>query len=82
MKRYIFNILIWIDIGVNAIIFAGSPYETVSSRVGKRRDFGETWACWICGILDKIDPRHCDKSKVPDVGTNSVNWWKCFKFWR
>ena len=76
MKRYVFNILLWLDIGINTLIFAGSPYETVSSRVGKRREDGDRWACWLCRQFDKIDQRHCDKSRVPDIGANAPNWWK------
>lgn len=76
MKRYLFNILIWIDIGLNVLVFAGSPYETISSRVGKRRDQGDKWACVFCSWLDWFDERHCAKSKVPDIGENAPNYWK------
>ena len=76
MKTYLRNVLIWVDIGINVLIFAGSPYETVSSRAGKRRDKGDRWACVFCKILDMIDERHCTKSLVPDIGQNAPNWWK------
>lgn len=76
MKRYFLNILIFFDIGLNVVLFGGSPYETISSRVGKRRDDGDKWACKLCKLLDKIDPRHCEKSRVPDIGQNAPNWWK------
>lgn len=76
MKRWLLNLLIWLDIGCNVLIFAGSPYETISSRVGKRREKGDGWACRLCALLDKIDARHCDKTRVPDIGENAPNWWK------
>lgn len=74
--RYLVNILLWFDIGLNVLLFGGSPYETISSRVGKRRDKGDRWACLFCRLLDRIDPRHCAKSEVPDVGENAPNFWK------
>ena len=76
MKRYLLNILILFDIGVNVVLFAGSPYETISSRVGKRREDGDKWACWLCRLMDKFDTRHCEKSLTPDIGVNAPNWWK------
>lgn len=76
MRRYLLNILIWIDVGVNVLIFAGSPYETISSRVGKRRDRGERWACALCRVLDWFDKRHCDTAQVSDYGKTATNWWK------
>lgn len=76
MKRYILNIMIWIDIGLNVLLFAGSPYETISSRVGKQRDKGERWACMICKWLDWIDKQHCETAQVNDYGKTAGNWWK------
>lgn len=76
MLRYFLNIILWFDIGLNVLIFAGSPYETISGRIGKRRLKGDKWACVICNFLDKFDPRHCEKSIVPDIRENATNWWK------
>ena len=76
MKKYILNILIWLDIGLNVFIFSGSPYETISSRVGKRAVKGERWACIFCKILDKLLGRmHCKISEVSDYD-KTFNWWK------
>ena len=67
IKKYLLNILLWIDIGCNVIIFGGSPYETMSSRSGKQADKGVVWACKFCAILSKIfGPQHCKNSEVPD----------------
>ena len=74
--KYLFNILLWIDIGFNVILFGGSPVETLSSRIGKQRDKDAKWACVICKFLDKFDPRHCTSSQWDDKGFTLPNWWK------
>lgn len=75
--RYLLNVAIWLDIGVNTIVFAGSPYETISSRLGKRVDKGDKWACVVCAWLSKLlGPAHCKNSEVPDYGETLPNWWK------
>jgi hypothetical protein len=47
--------------------FNGQMDETISSRAGRHcRDSHpedrEAWACWLCKLLDKVDPDHCQKS--------------------
>lgn len=42
--------------------FGGNPDETISSRAGRARLAGERWGCVLCGFLDRLDPRHCDKN--------------------
>lgn len=74
--RYLANIAIWLDIGINVLLLGGSPYETLSSRIGKRRDKGDRWACMICKWLDKFDPRHCETTQTDDRGKTLKNWWK------
>ncbi|MEW6314152.1 MAG: hypothetical protein AB1513_08960 [Pseudomonadota bacterium] len=78
MGRYLLNIIIWLDIGINVLLFSGSPYETLSSRIGRRAEKGERWACVLCKLLGKIfrDPRHCWTARVDDYGTTAPNWWK------
>ena len=70
-KRYLLNNLIAFDQAVNAL-FGGDPDETISSRVGKRRDQREQfWA----GVVDKLffwDKNHTAKSIEPDEGKDSV----------
>lgn len=75
MIRYLLNILIWLDIGFNVLLFSGSPYETISSRIGRRAEKGERWACVLCGLIGKLDARHCEKSRVEDYGKTQA-WWK------
>lgn len=41
--------------------FNGMEDETISSRAGRHKD-DEKWACWLCWLLDHIDPNHCEKS--------------------
>ena len=68
---YLWNILIWLDIGVNVLLL-GDPNETVSSRAARamRRD-QPWWACWVCTVTDWFDPNHCPKAIEPDEGTDS-----------
>lgn len=72
MKKYIWNILISIDQFFNAL-FLGDPDETISSRLGKRRNH---WlAKLICPILNWLDPRggdHCKKSIETDEGKDEI----------
>lgn len=71
LKRYILNILLWLDIGCNVLIFGGSPYETMSSRVGKQAEQGKQWACKVCRALAYIlGKHHCKNSEVPSYGDN------------
>lgn len=50
MSRYFWNLLISFDQSVNALC-GGSPDETISSRIGKRRDGRERF--WS-RVVDKI----------------------------
>jgi hypothetical protein len=40
LKQYIKNILIWLDQGVNVVLLAGNPDETLSSKAAKYADKG------------------------------------------
>ena len=78
IKQYILNWLLHIDMGINTLI-GGSPYETISSRVGKQADKNVPWACSFCKILATLlGPQHCQNSEVPDYDKTLV-WWK--KIW-
>lgn len=52
---------------VNATL-GGSEDETLSSRAAKARMRGERWGCLVCGVLDWIDPGHCDRAVEWDEG--------------
>lgn len=63
LKRYILNLIYVTDLVLNTIAF-GDPDETISSRIGKKRQRGtDCKICvWLCWLLDKIDRRHCEDS--------------------
>lgn len=46
----------------------GDEDETLSSRAAKAQRAGRRWGCMLCGLLDRIDPGHCDRSVEPDEG--------------
>ncbi|WP_224742911.1 hypothetical protein [Stutzerimonas kunmingensis] len=46
----------------------GDEDETISSRAAKARRAGRRWGCLLCGLLDRIDPDHCEKSIEHDEG--------------
>lgn len=68
MKKYLFNVLIWIDQGINAVFMSGHPDETVSSRAAKAQLKGKRWGCILCKFLNKLDENHCEKSIENDRG--------------
>lgn len=71
MKKYLINILLWLDEGINVFTF-GDPGERVSSRAGKAKKEGKRWACLLCRTLDLIQKDHCEKSINPNVGNQSI----------
>ncbi len=79
MLAWLWNVLIWIDQGVNVLLGPilnlllsprfrfGDPDETLSSVFGKNRK--ECKACyWICRALHLLDKNHCEKSIELDEG--------------
>ena len=42
--------------------FNGNEDETISSRAARARMNGRRWGCVLCGLLDKLDPGHCDRN--------------------
>jgi len=74
LYRYILNQLIVLDLVVNSLT-GGDPFETVSSRLGRRnRNTGNPCKpCqWICWALDKVDPNHCVDSAKSDASDREV----------
>ena len=71
--QYIFNILIWLDQGVNTICFFGDPDETISSRAGKYAARGRGWIpCQLCKLLNVFDKDHCNRSLESDEGSKGL----------
>lgn len=65
MRRYLLNIMVWIDQGINTVLFAGSPDETISSRIGRNQHlricrFAKRVVDWVFG------PGHCERSVEPE----------------
>lgn len=60
MKGYLWNLLIALDQGLNAI-FGGAADETISSRWGRTQDDNPI-ADVGCKVLDVIDKGHCADS--------------------
>jgi hypothetical protein len=70
LKKWIVNVLVGVDQLANAFA-GGDPDETISSRCGKRQKSNKVCR-WLCGLLNKIDRRHCAKSIEPDVGRRAL----------
>lgn len=78
MKRYFLNVLIGIDQLANALLGPGlnllfgvrgfgDPDETLSSVFGKNQ--ATCKGCyWVCRLLHRFDPHHCEKSIERDEG--------------
>lgn len=46
-------------------VLNGNEDETISSRAGRHSQQDENrecWAVWLCWLLDKLDPDHCNKN--------------------
>lgn len=71
MKKYFRNILVALDQFLNTLC-CGDPDETISSRIGKRRDSAEKfWA----PVVDKLffwQKDHTSSSIESDEGENSI----------
>lgn len=61
------NIAVAIDQLVNSVM-RGDPDETISSRAAKARALGKKWGCYLCRVLDWLDPDHCKNSIEYDEG--------------
>lgn len=70
-KRYYLNLLIADDQGVNTIC-GGDPDETISSRIGKRKDGPSRFFARVVDTLFFWQPEHTRKSIEPDEGGNAV----------
>ena len=61
IKRYLINILIAADQGINALA-GGNPDETISSRAAKAQLNNKRWGCVLCKLLNYLDKDHCIKN--------------------
>lgn len=60
--RYLWRILISLDQLANTLL-GGDPDETVSSRLSRAMDRGSRVGAVGCAILDRLDPKHCERAK-------------------
>lgn len=72
MRRYLWNLFIAWDQGINTLL-GGDPDETLSSRVGRASLAGKRWARIAERIIDRLfellgeGPGHCRRSIEWDV---------------
>jgi len=72
VRRYLKNILVWIDQGLNVVLFAGSPDETISSRIGRNQHiaicrFAQRVVDAVFGrnhCAENIEPEECRKGEL------------------
>lgn len=61
------NVLVSADILLNDIL-GGARRQTLSARAAIARNRGRAWGCVLCGLLDWLNPGHCDQALVPGEG--------------
>lgn len=71
LTRYLLNWLILLDEAGNTLL-GGSPNETISERAAKARNAGRCWGCVLCGLLNRINPGHCDNALTSTIGDDAV----------
>jgi len=75
LKRYFWNILIWLDQGIS-VLTGGAPDETVSSRVGKAAASGSRIGQALEWCLDSVFGKgHCRESIEADEGEEKLARW-------
>ena len=68
MWKYMKNVLIWLDQGVNVILFLGYPDETLSARAYRHHlDGSMPYLKKIIDTLFWFDEDHCKKSYENEV---------------
>jgi hypothetical protein len=69
--QYLWNLLVSLDQFVNTVA-GGDPDETISSRAAKAEAEGKRWGCILCGLLNRIQKDHCQRSLEPDEGARAI----------
>lgn len=70
-RRYLMNNLIALDQQINTVC-GGDPDETISSRLGKRRDGNERWWSRVVNFLFFWQRDHTTASIEQDEGNDSI----------
>ena len=67
IQQYLWNILILIDCAIDSVLFASSPFETISSRMWRKRE--HKFAAFMVVVIDTLawyiahQKNHCQKSE-------------------
>jgi hypothetical protein len=70
--KYIWNIIIWLDQGLNTLR-GGDPDETLSSAAGKYAREGRGWIpCHFCKFLNLFQKDHCLRSIEEEEGKDDL----------
>jgi len=78
VRAYAFNLLVAIDIVLNALI-GGDPGETISSRAGKGRRKDQPVHTFAANAIDALfkvlfqEANHCEVSIQQDEGKNAIS---------
>lgn len=68
MRKYVKNVLIWLDQGVNVILFLGYPDETLSARAYRHYLDGTTpYLKTFIDTLFWFDKDHCRTSYENEI---------------
>jgi hypothetical protein len=62
MRRWLWNLLVWLDEGVNVVLLRGNAHETISQRAAWAKQAGKDWGCVLCRFLDWVRPNHCENA--------------------
>ena len=71
LGRYLLNYAVLLDEAANTVM-GGSPNETISERAAKARNAGRRWGCVLCGLLNLLNPGHCDRALTSTIGDDVV----------
>lgn len=66
LRRILWLLIVLADVALNVLL--RGRVETVSARASRARDKGTPWGCWLCRLLDKVDPGHCDQAAADPLG--------------
>jgi len=66
MRDWLWRVIVALDTLVGAFFPHGHIGQTISSRAETARQDGHSWGCWLCRILDRLDPNHCAQAVISD----------------
>lgn len=72
MRGYFGRVLIAIDQFINVLVFNGWPDETISSRLGREKKYGDKAGDLGCAVLDALQDNHCGMS-IEETATGETD---------